>query len=100
MAGFDKIKRTLASYDKVTNEFELLYEDTIPYSVPYEKCYENDEILFFNSQHFKKLLKELKIKKSGYYQFSVDTLGAYINTVCEYKVKMKPVTNMIKSNLD
>lgn len=100
MAGFDKIKRKLEIYDKDTDTFKLVFEDITPYSVPYEKCYENEEIICYNSHHFNKLLKKLKIKKPGYYQFSVDTLGSYIDTVSEYKIKMKPVASMIKSNLD
>ena len=100
MAGFSKIKRKLEVYNKDTDKFELLFEDVEPYTVPYEKCYEDEEIVNYNYQHFLKITKKLKIKKPGYYQFSVDTLGAYIDTVCEYKLKMKPVASMVKSNLD
>lgn len=100
MAGFDKIKRKLERYNKVTDKFEVVFEDTKPHSVPYEKCYEDEEIISYNYHHFNKLLKKLKMKKPGYYQFSVDTLGSYIDTVCEYKLKMKPVASMVKSNLD
>ena len=100
MAGFDKIKRKLERYNKNTNQFEVIFEENLPYSVEYMKCYENDEIVNYNYQHFLKITKKLKIKKPGYYQFSVDTLGAYIDTVCEYKLKMKPVASMVKSNLD
>lgn len=100
MAGFDKIKRKLEIYDKDTDTFNLVFEDVTPHAVPYEKCYADDEIISYNAHHFHKLLKKLKIKKPGYYQFSVDTLGSYIDTVCEYKIKMKPIATMVKSNLD
>ena len=100
MAGFDKIKRKLEHYNKQTDSFEVVFEDTVPFSVPYEKCYEDDEIISYNAYHFQKLIKKLKIRKAGFYQFSVDTLGFYIDTVCEYKLKMKPVSNLIRSKLN
>ena len=100
MAGFDKIKRKLEKFNKGTEQYEIVFEDKLPHSVPYEKCYEDDEIVNYNYQHFLKLTKNLKIKKPGYYQFSVDTLGAYIDARVVYEIATEVTCKAVESNLD
>ena len=99
MAGFDKIKRKLEKFNKDTEQYEIIFDDKLLHSVPYEKCYEDDEIVAYNSDHFYKLIKKLKIKKKGYYRLTVDTLGSYIETTCEYKLTLEPCASMVKSTL-
>lgn len=96
MAGFDKIKRTLERYNPRKQKFEIMFEDKNPIKVEYMKCYEDEEIYGYNFQRFCALTKKLQINKPGYYRFTVDTLGSYIETRCEYKIEYKPTMSLVK----
>lgn len=96
MAGFDKIKRTLEVLNTATNEYETRLDDVI--DVPYQKFYEDDEILGFNYEQFDIASQFLGLK-TGEYRFTVDTLGRYIDTTCIYVINMQPTTNMVQSCL-
>lgn len=85
MAGFDQIKRKLEKYNKESDTYEVIFEDAEKVTVDYEKFYEDDEIIYYNYEQFKKLFDQLQINEAGVYRFSVDTLGAYLNTTCDYK---------------
>lgn len=96
MAGFDKVKRKLEILNPQSQKYEIIFDDSTPIRVGYTKLYEDEEMQDFSNNLFNSVVTGLC---KGTYRFSIDTLGAYINSVVIYKVEIKPVISVVESNL-
>ena len=96
MAGFDKVKRKLEILNPQTKKYEIIFDDSSPMRVGYTKLYADEEMQDFSDNLFNSVSTGLS---KGTYRFSIDTLGAYIDTVVIYKVEIKPVISVIETNL-
>ena len=96
MAGFDKVKRKLEILNPQSQKYEIIFDDSTPIRVGYTKLYEDEEMQDFSNNLFNSVVTWLC---KGTYRFSIDTLGAYINSVVIYKVEIKPIISVVESNL-
>lgn len=95
MAGFDKIKRKLIKKEgEVTT---VVFEDTDPYKIEYQKFYSDDEMLWFSHHIFADLPLDLE---AGTYVLEIDTLNSYIDSATTYVIEQRTVCSAVSSNLN